>query len=152
MTAILQLPKVCKMLKKLREEYTDKSLHITYLTCKIPEMQSKYKNWQKICRFYLEIHTSLQSPFEFNRRLWEVCQGETGTKITMILVLFCEKIDSIYRTALYINKQGKNRKINRRKSTIILIIYLQLRTIPIPVMILAKKVLFNIGNIFRSLV
>lgn len=85
---------VCNMLKKLRAEYTDKSLHIVldnarYQKCKV--VQELAKNLQ----IYLEYIPPYSPNLNLIERLWKFVKGKLRTKYYDDFSFFCEKIDSI---------------------------------------------------------
>lgn len=104
---------VCNMLKKLRAEYTDKSLHIVldnarYQKCKI--VQELAKNLQ----IYLEYIPPYSPNLNLIERLWKFVKGKLRTKYYDDFSSFCEKIDSIIDSTIQTNKEKIEKLIGEK--------------------------------------
>ena len=94
---------VCEMLRKLRTEYADRTIHLVL-------DNARYQKCKAVLEVAatLNIHLEYLPPYSPNlnliERLWKFVKGELRTKYYNDFTLFCKKIDSVIDSTTQTNK------------------------------------------------
>ena len=104
---------VCEMLRKLRMEYADRTIHLVldnarYQKCSLVQEEASSQN------IHLEYIPAYSPNLNLIERLWKFVKGELRTKYYDDFSLFCDNIDSIIDSTTKTNKARVDKLIGEK--------------------------------------